>query len=214
MTSRAAALPTSRERHLPCLSGATIVALVILGVLQLGGGTLTEIEVAPLLIGLGAILAVAGMVAARSTHAIEAVEREERARPAREQLQALDGGAAGRSYLEGMQRWAVALLELIDHAAEATDDPAVRDDLLGAAGDTEALRDLLATSSLQDLSLSDAATLHSVCGLWETTQHRIEAEASAVDPAFHRAWQARTIVERLLCHGPPLAASVELPYQA
>ena len=215
----AATLPASRERLLPWLGGAAVVALVILVVVTLGEGEPRPIEIASLLGGLGATIAVAGLVAARSSRAMEEAEREERARPAREQLTDLDangyGEASGvRSFVSGMERWTVSLLELIDHATGMTDQAEVREELVTAREDTDALRSLLHASSQRDLTLNEVATLHSVCALWETNQDRIEDLAASVDLGWHRRWRARSVVERLLRHGPPVDRDVALPYRS
>jgi hypothetical protein len=199
------------------LGGAAVVALVILVVVTFGEGEPRPIEIASLMGGLGATIAVAGLVAARSSRAMEEAEREERARPAREQLADLDahGADAGvGSYVRGMERWTTSLLELIDHAIATTDQPEVREELTTAREDTDALRSLLHGSAQRDLTLNEAATLHSVCALWETNQDRIEDLAAAVDLGWHRRWRARAVVARLLRHGPPLDREVVLPYRS
>ena len=214
----AEALPAEDEQLFPWLGAAAIAAVVILGMLTLGEGHVTRVEIATLLGGLGATLAVAGLVAARSARAVDASDQEERARPAREELTGqaatahVDGFGA-RSYLAGMEGWTVALLELVAHANETAEEP-LRDELLAAGDDTDALRGLLHASSQRDLSLGEVATLHSVCALWETSQERIEGLAAAVDPAWHRRWRARSVVERSLRHGPVPVADVDLPYRS
>jgi hypothetical protein len=150
---------------------------------------------------------------------MEAAEREERARPAREQLTDLEsighgGGPGARSYVSGMERWTISLLELVDHAVDTTDQDEVRGELISARDDTDALRALLHASSQRDLTLNEVATLHSVCALWETNQERIEQLAAAVDLGWHRRWRARSVVERLLRHGPPADTGVALPYRS
>jgi hypothetical protein len=210
----AVALPPVAERLLPWLGGSLLVAALILGVVVLGPDEATTADIAPLLSGLVAILAIAGLVARRSAQAEATHVREERARPARDQLVQPDGGNGGaQPYLHGMERWTVALLELITHATEATEDEQLRQELTGAAEDTDALRVLLAASTDRDLTLSDVATLHSVSALWETGQERVEELAASVDPAWHRRWRARVVVERLLRHGPPAATDLGLPYR-
>jgi hypothetical protein len=218
-TASTAALPTSRERLLPWLGGAAVVALVILAVVILGEGEPRPIEIASLLGGLGATIAIAGLVSVRSTREMEAAEREERARPAREQLADLESIGCGdrpgaRSYVNGMERWTISLLELVEHAVDITEQDEIRDELVIARDDTDALRALLHASSERDLTLNEVATLHSVCALWETNQDRIEQLAAAADLAWHRRWRARSVVERLLRHGPPVDAGVALPYRS
>lgn len=216
----AAALPQTREGLLPWLAAAAAIS-VTLGVVLLGGESATSAPIAALLVALCTTLAAAGLVAARRRNIHEATEREERARPARDQLFDLDRDADGagvgpssRSYVEGMERWATALLDLLVHAAEVTSDPELCQELLAAVEDTEALRDLLRSSLGRELNLNEAATLHSVCTLWETDQERLEQLAAEVDPAWHRRWRARAVVERLLRHGPRARSELVLPYRS
>lgn len=213
----AKAIPPTSESLLPWLGAAAVVAVVTLGAVILGGGELISVEITSLLVGLCATLAVAGLVAARSGTVAEASEREERARPARDQLPDLDDGAEGpgsRSYLEGIERWTVALLELVAHAVEATTDAVLRRELTSAAEDTDALHALLQATTRRRLGLNEVATLHSVCALWETNQDRIERLAAEVDPAWHRRWRARSVIARLLRHGPPQQPAPVLPYRS
>src|SRR3546814_15402693 len=96
------------------------------------------------LLGLCASLAAAGMVAARSSRTLETSVREERARPAVEQL--VDDGTELNTpaYVGGMVRWTGAMLELVEHALEAEGpDSVLPDELTAAAQDTADLRHLL-----------------------------------------------------------------------
>lgn len=214
----AAALPPVAERLLPWLGGSVLVAGVLLGVVIFGEDELSIGDLTPLFMGLSATLLIAGLVARRSAQAVATHGREERARPARDELSepaAVGGGpdSGARSYLHGMERWTGALLELIAHATEASDDDRTREELVSAGEDTDALRALLRASTQHELSLSEVATLHSVSALWETGQDGMEALAASVDPAWHRRWRARAVVERLLRHGPPSSLPVDLPYR-
>jgi hypothetical protein len=177
----------------------------------------TTVQGGTLLIILSATVVVAGLVGIRSRAAAEETQREERARPAREQLVDLDAPGseppATRSYFEGVERWTVALRELFAHAIEAAPEDEVRTELITGLDDAEALHDLLAASSGRELSLNEAATLHSICVLWETEQERLERLAADVDPAWHRRWRGRSVVERLLRHGPPRRGELVLPYR-
>lgn len=215
----AGALPQAHERLVPWLLAAAIVAAVTLATVVLGDAELTSPEMAVLLITLCAALAGSGLVAARSSNLERATQREERARPARDELLDLDAideadEPGSVSYVEGMERWTTALLELLDHAVAQKADPAVREELTSAVADTDALRDLLRTSAQRDLNLNEAATLHSVCSLWETEQDRIEQLAAQVDPAWHRRWRARSVVARLLCHGSRARRELVLPHRS
>jgi hypothetical protein len=213
----AAGLPRSSEQLLPWLGAASLVGLVTLGTLTLGDGNLTTVQSATLLIILLATVVVAALVAVRSRTAAEATEREERARPAREQLVDLDAPGdeqpATRSYFEGVERWTLALQELFEHAIEATTDGEIRAELISARDDAAALHSLLETTTGRELNLNEAATLHSICTLWETDQDRIEQLAADVDPTWHRRWRGRSVVERLLRHGPPKRGELVLPYR-
>lgn len=216
----AAALPPTEEKLTPWLGAAAIVSLVTLGAVTLGDSQPISVATATLFITLCATLAVVGLVAARSKAGTEASEREERARPAREQLVDIDAEAeadieqvGSRTYLEGMARWTVALRELIDHAAETTTDDDLRTELTSASEDTNALCSLLRTSTEHELGLNEAATLHSICTMWETDQDRLEQLAADVDPEWHRRWRARSVVERLLRHGPRQRGELVLPYR-
>jgi hypothetical protein len=213
----AAGLPRTGEQLLPWLGAASLVGLVTLGALSLGDGEASSVQNGTLLLVLFATVVVAGLVAVRSRTANEATEREERARPAREQLVNLDAPdteqPATRSYFEGVERWTVALRELFDHASDTTTDDEIRAELVSASDDAEALHDLLATTTGRELNLNEAATLHSICTLWETDQDRLEQLAADVDPMWHRRWRGRSVVERLLRHGPPQRGELVLPYR-
>lgn len=215
---RYSALPDVGEHIGPWLGAATVVAACNLAAATLHL-RLSTYEWAAMLVALGATLAAAGLVAARSRVEVDAVVRDERARPAEEQL--LDmvddlslGTAGAPGYVEGMERWTGALLELVDHARDETLDPELRAALTNVADDTRALHDLLDVSDPAGLSLNEAAMLHSVCSLWETDQDRIESLAAAVDPRWHRRWRSRTVVERRLRHGQRAASELVLPYRS
>lgn len=199
---------------MPWLGAASLVGLAGVG---LSRSEPTSVQGGALLITLFATVVVAGLVAMRSRAATEATEREERARPAREQLIDLDApGAeplADRSYFEGVQRWAVALCELFAHAIDGATEEEIRTELVSGRDDAEALCDLLATTTGRELNLNEAATLHSICTLWETDQDRLERLAADVDPSWHRRWRGRSVIERLLRHGPPKRGELLLPYR-
>jgi hypothetical protein len=212
----AGALPQAHEGLVPWLLASAIVAAITLATVLLGDAELASPEMAVLLIALGATLAGAGLVAARSSNVVRATQREERARPARDELLDLDAideadEPGSVSYVEGMERWTTALLQLLDHAARQDTESAIREELATAVADTDALRDLLRTSTQRELNLNEAATLHSVCSLWETEQDRIERLAARVDPEWHRRWRARSVVARLLCHGSRARRELMVP---
>lgn len=211
-------LPDTAERLLPWLGAAVVVAGCNLAVALLGVA-LTPSEWATMLVGLAATLAAAGLVASRSRRETDAIERDERARPATDQLRgdALGSGpvvVGAPGYVDGMARWTTAILDLLDHARTRTEDPELRLTLAGAAEDTRALNELLRTSTERELSLNEAARLHSVCALWETGQDRIEGLAAGIDPRWHRRWCARAVVDRRLRHGHGGPDRLVLPYRS
>lgn len=210
-------MPTTAERLLPWLGAAVLAAGCTLAAVRMGL-PLAGHEWAALLIALSGTLTATTLVAARSTREVAAVDRDERARPAEEQLldHAADGGGhpGPPAYLVGMERWTTALLELLDHAAEVATDPERARELDEAADDCRALHDLLRTSEGRALSLNESAMLRSVVSLWETDQDRIEALAAQVDPRWHRRWRARTVIERRLRHGRPSSGRLVLPYRS
>lgn len=205
------------ERILPWLSAAVFAATCYLAGLT-WGLPMTLNQGAALLTVLAGSLASAGLLAARSSRAKDATQLEERARPASDELASLSDGdpfgeTGGPAYLKGMERWATALIDLFDYAGGASDDPAVAAELTEAAQDTRALRDLLADSASHQLSLNEAAMLHSVATLWETDQERLELLAASVDPSWHRRWEARSIIDRQLRHGRAQTEHLVLPYR-
>lgn len=205
------------EQILPWLSAAVLAATCYLAGLT-WGLPMSVNEGAALLLVLAGTLTAAGLLAARSSRAKDATKREERARPASDELTGMSdedpsGDADAPGYLEGMGRWTGALLELFDHAAAVCESPEPARELQEAAEDTRALRDLLVDGASRRLSLNEAAMLHSVATLWETEQERLEQIAAAADPAWHRRWDARSIVDRQLRHGRPGAEDLVLPYR-
>lgn len=215
---RGDSLLSDRESILPWLAASVVVAGWNLAVV-VRSADLTIDEWGALFLALAATVSATGLIAARSRAASEAIVRDERARPSQEQLRELVDDAAlatpgSPGYVDGMERWSTVLLELIEHARELAIDPVVRSQLDGAFDDTSALRDLLRSSQSRDLSLNEAATLHSVCSLWETDQDRIELLAAEVDARWHRRWRARTVVERRLRHGQRSEQMLVLPYRS
>lgn len=210
----AAPMPLPAERLTPWLVGAAIVAAANLLVV-LGGHGALSVEQAVLLVALSATLAAGGLVAARNTRALEARDREHRARPAFDEL-ALEGSQPdAASYVEGMRGWTRAMLELIEHAQTQVDPDGPRaEQLAAAAEDTQALCELLEVSARGPLGINDTATLHSVCSLWEANQPHVEGLAATADPAWHRRWRARSVVASRLRHGPDTDHSVLLPYRS
>lgn len=212
------AMPTTAEQLLPWLGAATLAAGFELAVSVLGF-PLTLQQQAALTVVLAGTLTAAGLLAARSNKQIDLIDREERARPARDELTGIgdsdplaeDGAPA---YFTCMEGWTNALLDLFDHAVDETKDPACAEELAEAAEDTRALRSLLRSSTDRGMNLNEAAMLHTVVTLWEADQQRLEALAAQVDPRWHRRWRARTVIHRQLRHGLPTADHLVLPYRS
>lgn len=111
-------------------------------------------------------------------------------------------------YLRAMEAWTDAVFELLAHASARADGPSVRGRLMGARDDAESLRDLLHTANgRQDPNPSANATIESICSLWDANEPYFERVAAEVDPAFYRAWEARSAMARTNRHGPGPAAA-------
>ncbi len=210
---RNAAMPLARERVTPWLAASCIIGAVNAALL-LSGAEPANIQVVGLTVALGGTLAAGGLVAARSSRQMHASDLEERARPSTDELVGGGATASNPSYVDGMEQWATAMLELIEHAVEVAspEDPA-QPELATAAADTQELRELLRSSGDGPLSIHDKATLHALCSLWETNQVRVEHLAGQIDAAWHRRWRARTVVQRRLRHGERLNRTLALPYR-
>ena len=179
--------------------------------LAVGGIEIVELGRALLLMGLCAALTAAGLVSARSTRLAQATLREERARPASEELGRGNDRAA--PYARGMARWAEAMVELLDHgSAIAEAGSSVHTELTGAATEARDLRELFDVEA-DELSLNDQARLHALGSLWETGQPRLEQLVAELDPHWHRCWRARHVDARLLRHGHDLPRPLVLPYR-
>lgn len=217
---RSSALPVTAERLAPWLAAAIFIGGVNV-VVGLVGVQPSLVQRAAMIVALCASLAVTGLVASRSRREMTETDREERARPASDELVARDGRAAPAdvagpaSYLESMERWAEAMLELTEHAASvaADQDPEAAAQLAEASEDTRELQALLRASARAPVSAKGMATVHSVCTLWEADRERIEAIGARVDPAWHRRWRARSVVDRLLCHGERKSDETAFPYR-
>lgn len=203
-------MPVVGESMSLWLAAALVLAVSNL-VLALGGIEVAELGRALLLVALCAALTAAGLVSARSTRLAEATLREERARPASEEL----GGRDDRSvpYALGMGRWADAMVELLDHGVStAPDGSSAHAELTGAAAEARDLRELFEVDAAE-LSINDQARLHALGSLWETSQPRLEQLVAELDPHWHRCWRARHVDARLLRHGHGLARPLVLPYR-
>jgi len=196
----------------PWLAGAIIIGFLNVTLL-VRGDDITTLEQAVLGLAFCASLATAGLVSARSNRRVKDATLQERSRPASEEL---EGGPpdATVSYVEGMRDWAGAVLELIEHGVGVTEPgSAAHKELTAAAADTRDLRDLMASGAASAAGLNDQARLHALGSLWETSQERIERLVADADPAWHRRWRARSVVERQLRHGQDLSRPFVPPYE-
>ena len=212
-TSTDSGLPRTAERLVPWLGGAILIAGVQI-VVELAGGQPSLPQRVGMILGLCGSLAVAGVVAARASREAAVADRQERERPALYEVSGAEE-AGPSAYIEGMARWAEAMLELTEHAAAApaATDVDVTGELTSACEDTLALRDLLRANVDAPLKVSGMATLRSICSMWESEQARVEELAARIDPEWHRGWRARSVVERLLRRGVRQAEATALPYR-
>jgi hypothetical protein len=204
------AMPLVNEWMTPWIGAAFLVAIITVTYVA-RGNQLPMLEQTLLAVGLCATLTAAGLVVLRCNRKREVSLREERARPAIETLDGADGGRGGNgAYVEGMQRWTVTTLELLEHARGcAPDGSPVATDLEAALVDTRELSELLFASGSDALSIHETATIHAVCTLWEANLDRVEQLAESLDPLWYRCWRARAVADRRLRHGdavcPPMA---------
>ena len=195
------------------LGGAILIGCVQVGV-AVAGVQPSLAQRAAMILGLCGSLAVAAVVAARSSREAAVMERLERARPALHEVSGVED-AGPSTYVEGMERWAEAMLELTSYAATtpAAVEAGLAQELATACDDTRELRDLLQANVRLPLKVSGMATLRSICSMWETEQARIEQMAASLDPEWHRRWRARSVVERLLRRGVREPEATILPYR-
>lgn len=215
------ALPRTAERLVPWLAGAILIGGLQV-VVALAGAQPSLAERAAMILGLCGSLGVAGVVAARSSREAAVVDRQERERPALYEVSGVDDAfgrahdAGPSTYIEGMERWAEAMLELTEHAAATPAAIAadVADELTSACEDTRELRDLLHANVHAPLKVSGMATLRTICSMWEGDQARIEHLAASMDPEWHRRWRAHSVVERLVRRGVRQPDATVLPYRS
>jgi hypothetical protein len=196
-----------------------IASVVVIAVL---GAQPSLAQRAGMILGLCGSLAVAGVVAARSTREVAVVDREERERPGLHEVSGINGAFGGTQdaspsiYLESMERWTEAMIELTDHAASspAAIEADVAGELTSASEDTRELGNLLHANVNTTLKAGGIATLRSLCSLWEADQARIEPLAASMDPEWYRCWRARSVVERLLRRGIRESSATVLPYRS
>src|SRR5688500_5976407 len=125
MSARNHALPHTAERLAPWLAAPILIAGLQV-VVALSGAEPSLAQRSVMILGLCGSIAVACVVAARSSREADVAGREERERPSLHELAGVDasfGGHRGSSevgpsvYLESMKRWSEAMLELTEHAA-------------------------------------------------------------------------------------------------
>jgi hypothetical protein len=201
------------------LGGAILICCLQVAV-AVAGAQPSLSQRAGMILGVCGSLAVAGVIAARSSREMAVVDKAERERPAPHEIsgveQAFSQGqnSGGTSYIEGMERWTEAMLELTEHAATTVaDDADLASEFASAHEDTLELRDLLRAQADQTLKATAVATLHSICSMWEADQARIEDLAAGVDSEWHRRWRARWVVEGLLRRGVREPEATALPYR-
>lgn len=210
--SRASALPLIGESAVPWLAASLVIGVLAL-VLAVRGAELEATEQLVMAIGLAGTMTAAALVVVRSRRELEATVREERLRPAADEL-ATPLGTERLGYGQGMEAWTGAVGELLEHAVSvlAADAPERRT-LVAAAEETRDLHDLLLVDAEGQLPINDQAKLHALGSLWETNQARIEELAGAVDPAWYRRWRARAVADRNLRHGLDPHHRLDLPYR-
>jgi hypothetical protein len=207
------AMPIVGEWMTPWVASALLVAVLTITYV-VAGNQLPLFDRTLLAISLCATLTSTVLIVIRSGRARDASEREERARPAAEALGAGMGGPDFGPYLEGMQQWTAAMVELLQHARGcAAEGSELAAELNAALTETAELHQLLDASTSDGLNIHDAATILSICTLWETTQVRMERLAASSDPAWHRRWRARSVADRRLRHGGMVAEPMVIPYR-
>ena len=220
MGGRNPALPRSAERLAPWLAAPILIGGLQV-VVALAGVHPSLAQRAVMILCLGGSIAVAGIVAARSSREADVADRSERDRPAAYELFGVDDAFGSRheagpsTYLESMERWTGVMLELTEHAAAtpAAVDADVVAELASASDDTRELRDLLHANVDAPLKVSGMATLRSLCSLWEAEQTRMESLAATMDPEWYRRWRARSVADRLLRRGVRESHAPALPYR-
>jgi hypothetical protein len=198
----------------PWLAGVVLIGGIV-ALLGLSGAQPSLAQRGAMILALCGSLAVAGMLAARSSRESHVVAAQERDRPAQHELSGIEG-ADPAVYVENMRRWTDAMLELVDHAAAtpAGQEAEAAAELTAAASDTRDLRDLLDANTDVPLRLGGLVTLRSICAMWEVDRARIERLAARIDLDWYRRWRARSVVERLVCRGVRTPATTVLPYRS
>jgi hypothetical protein len=212
----------STEPLLPWLGASCLAASAyVVGVLTgLAGGSVKWVV---LTVASCSVITATILVWLRSRQEELEVRRAELARPAPEELAPwamdstlVDGGEGHLPpYGEGMLRYSAAVVDLLEHAMESGQEHGLdTTELAGARDDAAALNQLLTAMAGEPTRLDKVAKVHTICSLWEANQERIERDAAAVDPDFHRRWRARNIAVLRLRHGDrPRRDEPALPYQ-
>lgn len=206
------AMAIVREPITPWLGAAAALAVLALA-MMLFGPQLGFLVQSAFLVATCASLVSCGLIAARTNQEHQETIRAERARPAAEELTRVSSSDSAASYISGMERWTTRVLELLEHALSLTEPgtPAYVE-LDAAASETRDLRGLFDHEATDELTINDRAVQHALGTLWTANQARIENLAAAVDPAWHRRWRARSVVERELRNGHERPEELVLPY--
>ena len=158
------ALPHTAERLAPWLAAPILIGGALV-VVALSGAEPSFVQRSAMILCLCGSIAVACVVATRSSREADVAGREERERPALHELTGVDDsfGSARRTkevgpsvYLESMNRWAAAMLELTEHASAtpAAIEAGAVAELKAASDDTRELRDLLDANATTPLKVS------------------------------------------------------------
>jgi hypothetical protein len=210
-SSSTSAMPLIGESAVPWLTASLVLGLLALA-LAVRGVELGTTKTLVLAVGLAGTMTAAALVVARSRQELEATVREERLRPALDQMgKPLDPTL---TYTDGMQRWTGAVTELLEHALDTMEPEAPHRATIAAAyEETRDLNELFTVDLQGELPINDQAKLHAIGSLWETGQARIEEMAGAVDPTWYRQWRARVVADRQLRHGHDAEPGTPLPYR-
>jgi len=220
---RPGSVVVEREPLLPWFAASILVAGAYAGGLAAGvrGGATSWVFMT---IAACAVLTATVLVWTRRRDVEEEAAREERGRPATDEL---DRWASDTTlvtpdpqhhlppYGEGMLRYSGAVVELLEHAvAVALDHGIDTEELATARDDAAALHDLLGAMAAEPARLDKVAKVHTICSLWEANQDRLETIAAELDPDFHRRWRARNIAVLRLRRGErPRRLEPALPYR-
>jgi hypothetical protein len=207
-----------REAVAPWLAASLLVmAAYTAGVVVGGSSSLSQ---AVLTVALCSVVTATGLVLYRSRRLEEEIRRDERTRPATDELPSAGTPAHPSDhplppYAAGMLGYSAAVVELLEHAVGvALEREMDASELASGRDDAAALQDLLSAMATEPVQLRKAAKVHTICSLWEASQERLERAAADLDPAFHRRWRARHLAAIRLRHGEaPSRVQTTLPYR-